>query len=558
MELLETGCDLDFNKYLQCFECEAKTKEIEELCAHVHELLKLVQKPETATTATQTESVEPNCTAVEAPILAPSSTTQSRENSLITTPTPTPHFSGNIAAPYRLLPEKSFAMFDLDILDKHTSFTRTFLNRSTAYYGVLPYRYGSTYHGPVAIPTGNYLHEILHHLQTLMPDYHFNSVLLNKYIDGKDCIGYHSDDEPEISPDSNIVTISLGETRAVIFRSSSGKEQSVTFGHGDAHVMSKASQEFYTHCIPKDSSMKTRISITCRMLTNPSDRDRTITEEQFMSTQDLIIDTLQHLSVHSDHHAPADTPQHLFKAPVSTAAAPPVERPLHITQPPSAEHQDVRQVSAGRNITKKTTVYISSSMFSELNARKLSSSNQTAIVLFYRGATASEILCNLQTDANFLGINPLNVDNIFLMCGTNNVDRVVGAPHHRRSSLVGVDEFEYHQHELGAAMDSITNLVYFLHEWARAATINILNLLPRVSRARNIVINKLNGFMLDLCTQNSNFLRWIGTESSRHLFTDRGALRTEHFFNQKGSDNVHLSFEGVARLARHLKFLAHI
>ena len=196
-------------------------------------------------------------------------------------------------------------------------------------------------------------------------------------------------------------------------------------------------------------------------------------------------------------------------------------------------------------------------MGSEMCIRDRSSSNQTAKVLYYRGATAADILNNLQSDAKFLGINPQHVDNVYLMCGTNNVDRVVGVPHHKRSSFVDVDEFGYNHYELEAAKDSIANLAYFLHEWARSATINIINLLPRVSRARNIVINELNMFIMDMCTQNYTFLRGIETESNRHLFTDRCTHRTEYYFNQKGTDNVHLSLEGIVRLAKHLKFLAH-
>ena len=41
----------------------------------------------------------------------------------------------------------------------------------------------------------------------------FNSVLLNRYRDGRDSMGWHSDDEPELGPAPTIASLSLGATR---------------------------------------------------------------------------------------------------------------------------------------------------------------------------------------------------------------------------------------------------------------------------------------------------------------------------------------------------------
>src|SRR5215510_1997849 len=41
----------------------------------------------------------------------------------------------------------------------------------------------------------------------------FNSVLANLYRDGRDCMGWHSDDEPELGTTPVIASVSLGATR---------------------------------------------------------------------------------------------------------------------------------------------------------------------------------------------------------------------------------------------------------------------------------------------------------------------------------------------------------
>ena len=45
----------------------------------------------------------------------------------------------------------------------------------------------------------------------------FNSVLLNYYRDGRDAMGMHADDEPELGPRPVIASLSLGATRRLRF-----------------------------------------------------------------------------------------------------------------------------------------------------------------------------------------------------------------------------------------------------------------------------------------------------------------------------------------------------
>ena len=48
--------------------------------------------------------------------------------------------------------------------------------------------------------------------------FEFNSVLLNYYRDGRDSMGFHSDDEPELGPNPVIASLSLGETRRFVMK----------------------------------------------------------------------------------------------------------------------------------------------------------------------------------------------------------------------------------------------------------------------------------------------------------------------------------------------------
>src|SRR5690606_40383735 len=43
----------------------------------------------------------------------------------------------------------------------------------------------------------------------------FNSVLANLYRDGRDAMGWHSDDEPELGPEPLIASLSLGAVRQI-------------------------------------------------------------------------------------------------------------------------------------------------------------------------------------------------------------------------------------------------------------------------------------------------------------------------------------------------------
>ena len=62
----------------------------------------------------------------------------------------------------------------------------------------------------------------------------FNSVLCNLYRSGRDSVGWHSDDEPELGPDPVIASVSLGATRTFQFRhrTNPGQRDQLELSHG--------------------------------------------------------------------------------------------------------------------------------------------------------------------------------------------------------------------------------------------------------------------------------------------------------------------------------------
>ncbi len=97
--------------------------------------------------------------------------------------------------------------------------------------------------------------------------YKFNSAVVNKYKDGRDSIGHHRDNEPELMRRDKrgpvIASVSLGQARNFDLRSQ-GKTKSFLLEDGDVFLMKGNTQANYTHGIAKDNTKNPRINITFR------------------------------------------------------------------------------------------------------------------------------------------------------------------------------------------------------------------------------------------------------------------------------------------------------
>jgi alkylated DNA repair dioxygenase AlkB len=99
----------------------------------------------------------------------------------------------------------------------------------------------------------------------------FNSVLLNRYRDGKDSVDWHADDEPEMSRLHPIASISLGGERIfTIKENGSHKTVKYPLSHGSIIVMPPGFQATHKHRIPKTTkNVGMRINLTFRHMKQP-------------------------------------------------------------------------------------------------------------------------------------------------------------------------------------------------------------------------------------------------------------------------------------------------
>ena len=460
--------------------------------------------------------------------------------------------------PYETHDHQIFNLFEERRLDDSTVYTHFFNNRTAAYYGINPYGYGSFQHKARDFSENPYLQKLLSYVEIAYPTIQFNSAMIHKYQSGEHFIPHHSDDEEAINDDSVILTISLGETRSFQFREKggSGWNDVIRLNHGDSLVMTKKSQKLFTHSIPRDDSKGMRISITLREI-----KPKTVCyKKKETSTQ-----TIQPV-ITCD--APVIAPV-IAPVPISTssdAATEPILPPITSDgyQPVELERQqelreDVSNLQPGPEFPYQTrnrefngyherktekeihvdTLYISSSMFRHLDPNRLSSAYQKAQVLFYPGADAQQMGERLTRDPNFIAIEKKRVHKIFVMVGTNNIDRI--------------SDNSYTQSK---AENDISELLYRLWAVFDNAQIHVINLLPRQNPRKNYIVKSVNQYIRNLCETHG--LKFIDTELCNDpLFSYTDGIRKGELFSQ-GHDNVHLNMSGYSVLAQHLKYLAHL
>jgi alkylated DNA repair dioxygenase AlkB len=98
----------------------------------------------------------------------------------------------------------------------------------------------------------------------------FNHVLINRYRNGMDSMGFHADDEAELGENPQVATLSLGAVRRFVLRPRRGRELEplqYDLEHGSLLIMGGTCQRQYHHGIPRQPSVNDeRISLTFRWL----------------------------------------------------------------------------------------------------------------------------------------------------------------------------------------------------------------------------------------------------------------------------------------------------
>jgi alkylated DNA repair dioxygenase AlkB len=96
----------------------------------------------------------------------------------------------------------------------------------------------------------------------------FNSVLVNRYRNGADSMGWHADKEAELGREPVIASVSLGATRAFQFRHvKTGALHTLELTHGSLLVMRGRTQLDWRHRVPKAPKVAgERLNLTFRAI----------------------------------------------------------------------------------------------------------------------------------------------------------------------------------------------------------------------------------------------------------------------------------------------------
>ena len=96
----------------------------------------------------------------------------------------------------------------------------------------------------------------------------YNACLLNLYHDGEEGMGWHSDDEKEIVPNSSIASLSFGAERKFAIKHKISKEtQSILLENGSLLEMLGSFQKNWLHSMPKSKKIiDSRINLTFRQM----------------------------------------------------------------------------------------------------------------------------------------------------------------------------------------------------------------------------------------------------------------------------------------------------
>jgi len=129
------------------------------------------------------------------------------------------------------------------------------------------------YSGDVHVASGWHplVAELRNRLEAVGDD-RFNSVLLNLYRDGDDCMGWHADDEPELGRNPVIASISLGGVRRFMLRDRTERTKRFELqpAHGSLILMRGALQHHWQHQVPRTRRpVGRRINLTFRRVVCP-------------------------------------------------------------------------------------------------------------------------------------------------------------------------------------------------------------------------------------------------------------------------------------------------
>ena len=147
-------------------------------------------------------------------------------------------------------------------------FGKTYItDRKVAWYAEKPFIYRYSGQSKIALPFSPTLLAIKLRVEKLTGS-EYDACLLNYYHNGSEGMGWHSDNEKSISPNSSIASVSLGATRKFQFKhKTQGLKLDLILDSGSVLDMRGETQEFWLHALPKSKKIAgTRINLTFRKM----------------------------------------------------------------------------------------------------------------------------------------------------------------------------------------------------------------------------------------------------------------------------------------------------
>ena len=147
-------------------------------------------------------------------------------------------------------------------------FGKTYItDRKVAWYAEKPFIYRYSGQSKIALPFSPTLLDIKSRVEKLTGS-EYNACLLNYYHNGSEGMGWHSDNEKSIRPNSSIASVSLGVSRKFQFKhKTQGLKLDLILDSGSLLDMRGETQEFWLHALPKSKKvLGTRINLTFRKM----------------------------------------------------------------------------------------------------------------------------------------------------------------------------------------------------------------------------------------------------------------------------------------------------
>ena len=140
--------------------------------------------------------------------------------------------------------------------------------RKVAWYGdrEFAYTYSGTTH--TALPWTEELAELKAKVEAILGG-SLNSCLANRYHDGSEGMGWHSDDEATLVENAPISSLSFGAERKFALRHKADHKEkvSLTLEHGSLLTMRGETQRHWSHALPKSRRVADeRINLTFRVM----------------------------------------------------------------------------------------------------------------------------------------------------------------------------------------------------------------------------------------------------------------------------------------------------